>query len=192
MKYTTIFLMALLINLITLKAEQLVDINGSFEKCRANTKGFVSPEGWVKSKISKGVKFSATTEEVKSGKFSLYIEADEKAQAIIYFYNAFIKAKVNQTITFTVYGKGEGNFRVGAIAYSDEAKSRAIRTLAAKAKKISDDENWQKFTFTIPINKYKRNGKEYTTFRLRPVIIVKDSGEFVLDDLTYELKESKK
>jgi hypothetical protein len=189
MKFSTILIFALLIEVITLAANEKVDINGTFEKCRANKKGFFSPEGWVQDKRSKGITFSATTEEVKSGKFSLYVEAEEKAQGNIYFYNNFIKVETNKNITLTVFGKGEGTFRLGFIAYSDEAKSRFIRTLSAKAKKISDGENWQKFTFTVPVNKQKRNGKEYTTLRLKPVIIITGEGEFALDDLTYEIKD---
>ena len=191
MKHISILVIICLLNFISIRASEIVNINGSFEKVQANSQGFVSPRGWVKDKTSKGVKFSATNEEVKSGKFSLYIEADENSKANIYYFDAFIKAKANQTVNFTLYAKGEGSFRVGAIAYSNEEKSRFLKTVAAKARKITDDENWQKFSFVLPITKQKRNGKEYTTFKLRPVIIVNGAGEFVIDDLTYEIKESK-
>lgn len=166
-----------------------IDINGAFEKCRANAKGFVTPEGWVKDKQSKGIKFSATTEEVRSGKFALYIEADANALAHLYYFPSNVKAKTGDTVVFTVYGKGEGSFRLGAITYSDEEKSIFLRTIAAKAQKISDGEKWQKFTFTIPIGKTRRKGKEYTTLRLRPAVIISGEGEFVLDDLNCEIKE---
>lgn len=192
MKVTTGIFAAVLMTLCLVQAEEKVDINGSFEKCRANQKGFVTPEGWVKDKQSKGIKFSATTEEVRTGKFSLYVEAEGKSTSYIYYYPAFLKVKAGDTVTFTVYAKGEGKFHLGGFTYSDEAKSRFVRTLSAKEQKITDGENWKKFTFTFPVAKQKRNGKEYTTLRLRPVFIVRGAGEFVLDDLTYTIKSKGK
>ena len=188
MKYTIILLAAVCAGVAFVQAEEPVDINGSFEKCRANPKGFVTPEGWVRDKQSKGVKFSASSEEVRTGKFAFYAEAEEKSLAHIYYNNAVIKAEAGETVTFTVYGKGSGTFQLGVIAYSDEEKGRFVCTLAGKAQKITDGENWKKFTFTVPIVKRKRNGREYTKLRLRPTIIIRDAGEFVLDDLTYEKK----
>ena len=180
----------LLFALSVAAAPEKNDINGGFEKCRANAKGFVTPEGWVQNKISKGVKHSATTEEVRSGKFAFYAEAEEKAMAYIYYYPAHIKADAGDTLTFTVYGKGEGSFRLGATVYSDETKRRFIRTISAgKPQKISDGEKWQKFVFRCKLGKQNRSGKEYAKFQLHPTIIISGTGEFVLDDLSYELKK---
>ena len=180
----------LLFALSVAAAPEKNDINGGFEKCRANAKGFVTPEGWVQNKISKGVKHSATTEEVRSGKFAFYAEAEEKSLAYVYFNQTHIKADAGDTLTFTVYGKGEGSFRLGATVYSDETKRRFIRTISAgKPQKISDGEKWQKFVFRCKLGKQKRSGKEYTAFQLHPTIIISGTGEFVLDDLSYELKK---
>ena len=183
-----VLILTVLLSGVLFAQTQKNDINGTFEKCRANNKGFVTPEGWVKDKQSKGIKFSATTEEVRSGKFALYIEADAKALAHVYYHPSSVKAQTGDTIIFTVYGKGEGNFRIGVITYSDDGKNSFVRTLAAKGQKISDGEKWQKFTFTIPIGKLKRSGKEYTRVLLRPAVIINGEGEFVLDDLSYEIK----
>ncbi|MBR7103383.1 MAG: hypothetical protein IKC65_00390 [Lentisphaeria bacterium] len=188
MKRSALLLAALIAGMITVQAEEKNDINGSFEKCRANSKGFISPEGWVKDKQSKGVKFSATSEEVRSGKFSLYIENEEKASSLIYYYPSPVKAEAGDKMIFTVYGKGEGSFNMGVIAYSDEAPSRFLRTLATREQKITDGEKWQKFTFVCPVNTQKRYGKEYQKFLLRPVILIRGAAEFALDDLIYEKK----
>jgi len=186
MKCAIILSAAVFAGMAFVQAEEPVDLNGSFEKCRADSKGFVAPEGWVKDKQSKGVKFSAATEEARTGKFAFYAEAEERSLAHIYYRNAVINAQAGETVTFTVYGKGSGTFQMGAIAYSDEEKSRFVCTLAGKQQKITDGENWKKFTFSIPVVKRKRNGREYTKLQLRPAIIIRGAGEFVLDDLTYE------
>lgn len=172
-------------------AEKNMDINGSFEKCRANAKGFVTPEGWVMNKISKGVKYSATTEEVRSGKFSFYVEASEKAVAYIYYNTTNLKAAAGDDFILTVYGKGEGKFNLGFTVYSDDAKPVFVRTIGGKPQKITDGEKWQKFVFTCPLRKLKRGGKEYTKFQLRPTLMISGAGEFVLDDLTCEKKGGK-
>lgn len=189
MKHSAFLLAAVLAAVFSVQAESKTDINGSFERCRADSRGFAVPEGWVRDKQSKKIKYSATTEEVRSGKFSLYIETEENSISHLYHYPVPIKAKAGDTIVFTVYGKGEGTFHIGAIAYSDEDKSIFLRTLAPKAQKVSDGENWKKFTFTLRVGKQKRKGKEYQNFRLRPTIIVRDAAEFALDDLSYEKKE---
>lgn len=188
-KWTLIFAVAM--TAAALHAEK-IDMNGDFEKCKADSNGVILPEGWL---INKGVtkkseiQITKETDEVRGGKFALRIENEKDGTAYLMKWQQ-VSVKPGDKINLTVWAKGKGRIALGFITNGiPEGRKNSVflGTSAWPVKPVASEDKWVETKNSYTITELKKDGMVCGSLTLTPVIYVEKDAELYLDDYTFEL-----
>jgi predicted HNH restriction endonuclease len=180
-----VFIPIILFSCFIYGAENKIDVNGGFEKVKAEVDGNLMPENWVRDKKLKslaGVKIVFGDENVKNGKFALKIKPESNKAPHVYNWFNPIKTQTGEIFQIEISAKGKGTF--GIFFYSYAANGTFLGTSAAKNKEnkhfISiDSEKWLDDKLEFEVRKIKQKFPEL----IRVAIVVKPDSDICFDDL---------
>ncbi len=184
-------LVAIAMTAAALHAEK-IDINGDFEKCKADSNGVILPEGWEinKSLTKKSeIRITKKTDEVRGGKFALCIENEKDGIAYFMNWQQQVSVKPGDKINFSIWVKGKGRIALGFIQYgipAGQKNSVFLGSFAAPIRPVASEDTWVETSNTYTVAEPRKDGKVCGSLTLIPIIYVKDA-EFYLDDYTFEL-----
>lgn len=170
------------------KNNDILDFNGGFEKCQANTKGVVMPTYWrVNKYVGKNASVVATMEkeEVRNGKFALKVETEEKGFVQFFNSHASIKVKAGEKIRISLCSKGDGTFKFGFYCNGlKNGKQAFITTIMSKDCK-PDEDKWRQFTYVFKVRPLSRAKAMPNSLRVA-IFVSSANSELLFDDLKVE------
>ena len=173
-------------------AGTVVELNGGFERCTAETNGILTPVGWNYNRsISKNSSVRATLDkdDVHAGNFSLNLECEEDGTLYFRTLEPF-PVNAGDKMRFKVFARGEGKFSILLLMMSGPGLSYTLRTIGGfPEKEVPDEDKWTEMvheTTMIPV-KTRDNKQSFTKLWFIPMIHVKGEAEILLDDLSIEI-----
>lgn len=177
------------ISAITLAAAE-IPCNGNFEKCKADKKGTLMPEGWV---INHGqtrkAEMQLTNDDgaAHGGKFAFDFEVEKGGQAFIMYWKPQ-PIKPGDKLTISAFAKGTGSFQLGYILYGvPEGGKNSFLWTSSLGKFKPVEAQYKQFKKVVKFQQPVKNGKKCSNVVLIPVIIVDGGSTLLLDDYSISI-----